>query len=80
MDEPRPLAKRFFSAYKRGYHAEMGAKNPYLDHRTDRGGVTFSRYWARLWRQGQEDAAAKKPYRYVDETTLPKPEPDNTWW
>lgn len=56
------LVENFFRAYRRGYEARAGAKNPYhtgsyLDGR--------GAHWSKFWKEGHEDAAAGKPMRYV---------------
>lgn len=49
-------------AFRRGWHAFLEGENvcPYLDKRTDRGHVTFSRAYARLWREGYRRAASAR--------------------
>lgn len=50
----------FASAFTKGATARLAGQpasnNPYPDYRTDRGSVTFSRAFARYWREGWEAA------------------------
>jgi len=63
MDRPTTKNKAFQSAWEKGRKAglagEPSSSNPYWDHRTLRGGVTFSRafqrYWNEGWKAGKEE-------------------------
>ncbi len=49
-------SKAYRGAWRKGYQAFLGAfpstKNPYRDHRTLHGGVTFSRGFRKFWADG----------------------------
>lgn len=63
------ISRQFYSAYCRGRRCfqEGTTINPYSDIRAGRHGqvVTFSRAFARYWREGYEDAATGTPPRYA---------------
>lgn len=60
----------FASAFEKGAQARLAGRakssNPYPDHRTDRGSVTFSRALARYWREGWDAAHHAVQAQYPD--------------
>lgn len=60
--EPRRRAPAFRGAHMKGVRAALFGpeRNPYPDHRTYRGGVTFSRAFAKQWDEGFEEGGKLK--------------------
>lgn len=60
----------FASAFEKGATARLAGQpasnNPYPDYRTDRGSVTFSRAFARYWREGWDAAHHAVQAQYPD--------------
>lgn len=65
MADPRPTTKNraFLAAWDKGFAAAQAGQsrraNPYPDHTTSRGSVTFSRAFRRYWRRGWEAGASR---------------------
>lgn len=62
MAQPRRRTAAFRGTHMKGVRAALFGpeKNPYPDHRTYRGGVTFSRAFAKQWDEGFEEGGKLK--------------------